>query len=109
MLAIGAATCGAPAPGEPPLRLWHTFGPEETAALNEELPAGVAATLLPFGRAENRIRDTLARGEECPDLVRIDATWLPGLAEKLLPAPASEGFLPEARELAEWRGTSYGL
>lgn len=96
----------------PPLVLWHTFGPDEAAALTDDLrDQHVAVTLLPFGRAQNRIADVLTRGIRCPDLVRIDATWLPGLAEAGLldEAPDLTGFLSEAIELAEWRGKRYAM
>src|SRR5690349_7073344 len=91
-LALGA--CGGEPPAGERLRVWHTFGPEETAALNQALAGRpVQATVLSFGRAQNRIADVLARGTGCPDLVRVDATWLPGLAQAGLLAPAPDGAL----------------
>lgn len=111
-----ACACGGPAPARR-LALWHTFGPEETRALNQDLAdlhVRVEATLLPFGRARSRLLYALADGRECPDLARIDATWLPELAERGLLAPlpdeaAADGFLPEALELARWHGKLWGL
>src|SRR5690606_7625565 len=72
------------------------------------------ATLLPFSRAQHIVRGALVAGEECPDLVRIDATWLPALvaADRLAPVPEARvprGLLPEAAELATAGGVLYGL
>ncbi len=115
-LVAAITACGEPRPVEEPLRLWHTFGPEETEALNHDLArlasGRVRATVLPFGRAHNRIRDVLGRrAPECPDLIRIDATWLPGLAQAGLLAEAPDGgeWLPQADELALWNGRRWGL
>jgi arabinogalactan oligomer / maltooligosaccharide transport system substrate-binding protein len=117
---LAAACSGGPAPGGA-LRLWHTFSPEETAALNDALQVieregnrRVAASVLPYGRALNRYRDAFVRGgADCPDLARIDATWLPDLAQAglLVPPPdtATTGFSPEAMELAEWQGRRWAL
>lgn len=118
-----SCACGAgPVVSGEPLVLWHTFGPEETAALNEALEAvrrsdrlAVTATVLPFGRAQNRLFWTLGQGgDDCPDLARIDATWLPGLAAAGLLAPLAdeallEGVTPEAAELARWDGRAWGV
>ena len=54
----------------------------------------------------------LRGGRDCPDLIRIDATWLPALARAglLAPAPADVAgarWLPEARALATDRGTMW--
>lgn len=100
----------------PRLRLWHTFNAGETQALNRELAtrgAPVETTLLPFSRAQLIVRDTLREaGDDCPDLVRIDATWLPGLAADglLRPAPevADRAWLDEAAELARYGAITYG-
>ena len=107
-----------------PVRLWHTFGPADTAWLNEELHAvapdeEIEATLLPFGRAQNRIEGALGSHPEpstdCPDLVRIDATWLPSLAAggHLRPiineAKTLDGLRPEAVELVEYNQRHWGL
>lgn len=116
--------CDAPPARSAPLRLWHTFGASDTAWLNEELHAvaphdEIEATLLPFGRAQNRIEGALATHPEpstdCPDLVRIDATWLPSLAAggHLRPiineAKTLDGLRPEAVELVEWNQRHWGL
>ena len=102
-------------PPDESLKFWHTFDTTETEALNELLSqreragaAPVEVTRLPFARAMTILADVLAAGERCPDLVRIDATWLPGLAERelLVPAPAKAAgerdWLPEAIEMARY-------
>jgi arabinogalactan oligomer / maltooligosaccharide transport system substrate-binding protein len=99
---------------EPRIKLWHTFDPTGTEALNAVLPGDVEPTLLPFARAQTIVARELATGRDCPDLVRIDATWLPGLARDglLLPVPerlAARDWLPEASELASFGGVGYGL
>lgn len=118
----GGAACERPAP-RTRLVLWHTFGPEETRALNEALgelaerdrAVAVEATLVPFGRARSRLSHVLgAASPDCPDLARADVTWVPQLAAKGLIAPVpdaalAEGFLPEALELARWNGQLWGL
>lgn len=118
------AGCSRPAddpapPARPRLRLWHTFNPAETAALNQTLTAWtgpeVESSMAPFGQGLAILHRDLAEGRDCPDLVRVDATWLPGLVRerKLAPAPAEvvgqRDFLPEALELATVDGALYGL
>src|SRR4051794_9582433 len=81
---VGLVACaaGRSDPAGPTLRLWHTFGPEETRALNAALAPlafRVEPTVWPFGQARTRLAQALARGD-CPDVARIDATWLPALA-----------------------------
>jgi len=107
------AACADPtaAPGRP-VRFVHTFSPAETAALDELLAGrgrAVEATLLPFARGEAVLGKALQAGGDCPDLARIDATWLPALAGAgLVAAPpaalAGRDWLPEAAELATWDG-----
>jgi ABC-type glycerol-3-phosphate transport system substrate-binding protein len=112
---------GTPAPRGERLRLWHTFSPDETRALNEALAALPSATvveptLLPFSRAQRILAEALGGATDCPDLVRIDATWLPGLvdAELLAAAPTDalgdeSAWLAEALELTSYRDTVWGL
>src|SRR5262249_55737606 len=117
-LACGPA-CGrdlAPAPPRP-LRFLHTFGPREVDLLRDALatwpaPAPVAMSLVPFARGQTVIGALLRAGRDCPDLIRIDATWLPALLEDrlLAPAPAelaARDWLPEARELASDHGAMW--
>jgi ABC-type glycerol-3-phosphate transport system substrate-binding protein len=65
----------------------------------------VESSLVPFARGQQVISEILRAGTACPDLIRIDATWLPGfVAGKLLaPVPpnlAQGDWLPEAVALA---------
>ncbi len=115
--AAALAACGADtAPAPPSVRLLHTFNPAESAALDELIATRgrpVTTTLLPFARAQSVLHEVLRAGDDCPDLVRIDATWLPGLidADLLAPAPADAParWLPEAAALAEYHGQRWGL
>jgi arabinogalactan oligomer/maltooligosaccharide transport system substrate-binding protein len=120
-VAHGAA-CSQPATDEAPrarIRLWHTFNPAETAELNQTLAhwtgAPVESSMAPFGLGLAILRRDLAQGRDCPDLVRVDATWLPGLVRDRLIAPVPEDiarardFLPEAVELASVDGALHGL
>jgi arabinogalactan oligomer/maltooligosaccharide transport system substrate-binding protein len=122
-LALSAA-CSRPASDDAPaaparIRLWHTFNPAETAELNQTLTewtgAPVETSMAPFGRGLAILRGDLAQGRDCPDLVRVDATWLPGLVrdQLLAPVPADvagqRDFLPEALELASAGGALHGL
>jgi arabinogalactan oligomer/maltooligosaccharide transport system substrate-binding protein len=105
------AACGqgpAPAAAPAPIRLLHTFAPAETEALNRVIAGRtprVEASLVPFARGQALIGELLRRGQDCPDLIRIDATWLPALARAghLVPPPAAlatRDWLPEAAALA---------
>jgi arabinogalactan oligomer/maltooligosaccharide transport system substrate-binding protein len=90
----------------------------ETEALNDVLMTrpdearGVETTLLTFSRGQTMLRRVLESGVDCPDLARIDATWLPGLARagllRVAPDPTHE-LLPEAAELATDEGTLYAV
>ncbi|HWN69426.1 MAG TPA: extracellular solute-binding protein [Haliangium sp.] len=122
-IALGAA-CSRPARDDAPaaqarVRLWHTFNPAETAELNQTLThwtgGAVESSMAPFGLGLAILRRDLAQGRDCPDLVRVDATWLPGLVRDQLLAPvpadvaAQRDFLPEAVDLASVDGALYGL
>jgi ABC-type glycerol-3-phosphate transport system substrate-binding protein len=115
--ACAACASERPAPA-PAVRLVHTFNPAESAALDEFLVGHeppVSTALLPFARAQSVLRALLRSGPECPDVARIDATWLPGLVEAdlLLPAPpalaAARTWLPEAVPLTRYRGETWAL
>lgn len=91
--------CGHSAPAPTPIKFLHTFSPDETELFNAimvEQGIDVEAKLAPFARGQQVIGEMLRAGTNCPDLMRIDATWLPGLAPQLEPAPAGEDWLPEA-------------
>ena len=116
---VAIAACSSErAPAAPPVRLVHTFNPAETAALDDFLAARAApvrTALLPFARGQSVLHEVLRSGDDCPDVARIDATWLPGLVEAdlLLEAPAplagARRWLPEAAPLAEYRGRRWAL
>lgn len=106
------------APQPDRIRLWHTFNATETEALNDVLltrpddARGVETTLLTFSRGQTMLRRVLESGVDCPDLARIDATWLPGLARdgllRVAPEPPFE-LLAEAAELATDQGVRYAV
>lgn len=100
------------------VRLWHTFSAAETEELNRVIAesgqaTSVEVTMLTFARGQVVLRDIFESGQGCPDLVRIDGTWLPGLAPYLTTAPeqhvARRKWLPEALELIGYEGKRYGL
>ena len=87
-----AACGGEPAPAQT-IKFLTTFNPRETELFNStiaERGLHVDASLVPFARGHQVITELLRGGKDCPDLIRIDATWLPGLvaAKLLLPPPA---------------------
>lgn len=118
-LALVVAACGAPpAPSNNhALRFLHTFDPRETELFNATIAERglvVDAALVPFARGHQVITELLRGGKDCPDLIRIDATWLPGLvAARLLQAPpaslASAGWSPLAKELAIAEGALWAV
>ena len=89
-----------------PIRFLHTFGADETELLNATLARrdlAVESSLVPFARGQQVIGEILRAGTSCPDLIRIDATWLPGFAGLLSPVPPALralDWLPEASALA---------
>jgi ABC-type glycerol-3-phosphate transport system substrate-binding protein len=103
LLLIAAAGCGGESTPPAPIKFLHTFGPEETELFNATMAdhgIAVEAKLAPFARGQQVIGEILRAGTNCPDLIRIDATWLPGLVahDLLLPVPAElsrEDWLPE--------------
>jgi ABC-type glycerol-3-phosphate transport system substrate-binding protein len=107
-LALACAACGGERTSQTAIRFLHTFGPEETELFNRTIAArglAVESSLVPFARGQQVIGEILAAGTSCPDLIRIDATWLPGfVAANLLgavpPALAGLDWLPEAAALA---------
>jgi len=118
LLALLCACSSGDSSGPPPVRLVHTFNPQESAALDDflaERGAPVATSLLPFARGQSVLHEVLTSGEDCPDVARIDATWLPGLvdAELLLATPpalsGARAWLPEAAALASYRGQTWAL
>jgi ABC-type glycerol-3-phosphate transport system substrate-binding protein len=106
MATLVAACGGRDADGPAPIRFLHTFSADETELVNAmmaERGLAVEGALVPFARGQQVIHEILRAGADCPDLIRIDATWLPGLASYLGPPPQSLTALdwtPEARALA---------
>src|SRR4249919_4154506 len=92
MLVVVACSSERAAPT--PIRFLHTFGPDETELFNAtmaERGIAVESSLVPFARGQQVISEILRAGTACPDLIRIDATWLPGLvAAKLLVQPPDD-------------------
>ncbi len=107
-LALVTAACSTEHTAPTPIRFLHTFGPEETELFNATLAdreLAVESSLVPFARGQQVISEILRAGTNCPDLIRIDATWLPGfvaagLLQPVPPALAQLDWLPEAVALA---------
>ncbi len=121
-LVIAACSCSSQSKPEQRIHFWHAFNTEETEALNRSLARwqnseriSVAPVRETFARGLKMLRKLLVEGKSCPDLARIDATWLPGLVAGELLAPAPKDliqkrlWLPDALELASYRGSSYGV
>jgi hypothetical protein len=101
--AVLIAACGGDAPAPPPIRFLHTLGPAETELFNDivvERGLAVDSSLVPFARGQQMIGEILQAGTSCPDLIRIDATWLPGLRAELAPVPADLAALDWTAEAA---------
>jgi ABC-type glycerol-3-phosphate transport system substrate-binding protein len=116
-LIIAAAGCSSRSshPEAEPIRLWHTFNEAETELLNQTLAERdgppVEVTRIAFARGHVILSELLAGGDRCPDLLRIDVTWLAALAHRLAPVPAEladRSWLPEARELGTIGGAMWG-
>lgn len=93
VLACAAAACREPAPRARAIRFLHTFGPEETELFNKlvaERGLAVESSLVPFARGQQVIGEILRSGKSCPDLIRIDATWLAGFAAAGLIRPVPD-------------------
>ncbi len=114
-IACALTACGGgESTGPVPIRFLHTFSADETELVNQamqERGLAVDGSLVPFARGQQVIREILNAKEACPDVIRIDATWLPGLRAQLLPAPAeltSLDWTPEAAALAQLGGAWWG-
>jgi hypothetical protein len=113
-LAASLGACGSD-PVPMPIRFLHTFSPAETELFNTTIAArglAVDSSLVPFARGQQVIGEILSAGTACPDLIRIDATWLPGLRSHLVPPPselAALDWTPEAVALAQLDGAWWGV
>ena len=111
------AACGSPPPAPAPIRFLHTFSANETELFNAtmaERGLAVESSLVPFARGQQVISEILRASKDCPDVIRIDATWLPELvAAHLLAAPPRElaqlDWAPEAAQLADYQGVRWGV
>jgi ABC-type glycerol-3-phosphate transport system substrate-binding protein len=109
------AACGSERAQPAPIRFLHTFGAGETELFNAtmaERGIAVESSLVPFARGQQVISELLRAGTACPDLIRIDATWLPGFvgAGLVAKAPAELAqldWLPEAAQLVGAQGTPW--
>src|SRR5206468_3168739 len=98
-------------------RFLHTFNREETELFNAtmaERGIAVEASLVPFARGRQVIGEILHARTDCPDLIRIDATWLPALvADGLLVEPPSaltaRDWTPDAAALARLRDVVWAV
>jgi ABC-type glycerol-3-phosphate transport system substrate-binding protein len=116
LFVLAALGCGTTASSPTPIRFLHTFGPGETELVNKAIAdrgLAVEASLVPFARGQQVIREILRAGSACPDLIRIDATWLPGfVADKLLAPPPQAlidlDWTPAAAGLASYAGAVWG-
>jgi len=119
LIAIAAVACGpgSSSSGGEAIQLWHTFGDAETELLNATLDArkgdDVEVTRIAFARGHVVLSEILGGGDRCPDLLRIDATWLAALSHRLAAAPsaliAEREWVPEALALATFDGVARGL
>ncbi|MEO6772813.1 MAG: hypothetical protein ABI467_07285, partial [Kofleriaceae bacterium] len=107
LVGLALSCCGGTPHADRPIKFLHTFDPRETELFNTtiaERGLHVDASLVPFARGHQVIEELLRAGANCPDLIRIDATWLPGLvAAKLLVPPPPElttGWAAIAKDLA---------
>jgi ABC-type glycerol-3-phosphate transport system substrate-binding protein len=106
-LAIAAwlCACGSSERTTTPIRFLHTFSPAETELFNQTMAdkdIEVESLLVPFARGQQVISERLRTGTSCPDLIRIDATWLDALASHLSPVP------PELAH-ADWTAEAQAL
>ncbi|HEY0483882.1 MAG TPA: hypothetical protein VGD37_40460 [Kofleriaceae bacterium] len=109
LIATLAAACHRTSAPPAAIRFLHTFNPEETRlfdATMTERGIVVDASLVPFARGRQVIAEILRAGTDCPDLIRIDATWLPelvagGLLVQVPLALIGHDWSPEAAALAQ--------
>ena len=116
-LVLVLAACSAKGPPRAPIKFLHTFDRNETELFDKTIADRglvVDAALVPFARGHQVITEILKHGTDCPDLIRIDATWLPALvAQHLVQAPPAQlahaAWAPIAAELATLDGTLWAV
>jgi ABC-type glycerol-3-phosphate transport system substrate-binding protein len=114
---FGLGACHGAPDAPRPIRFLHTFNPAETELFNATMAQrgiAVESSLVPFARGQQVINEILRAGKSCPDLIRIDATWLPELvgAHLLAPPPdalAKLDWSDEAAQLAQQDGRWWGV
>ncbi len=116
---LGATACSPTEVAAPPsrVRFLHTFSPRQAnhvATLLAGTFADVDIIAVPFARARHVLRANLASSQQCPDVARIDATWLPELVESQLlqPPPAQFGgstWSATALAFASYRGQRWAV
>lgn len=112
---VACAACSSEGRRAPAIRFLHTFSPDETELFNHEINErglAVESSLVPFARGQQVISEILASPASCPDLIRIDATWLPGLRAQLAAPPValtSLDWTPAAAALAQLDGAWWGI
>jgi len=110
--AAAVAACQRSAAPRPAIRFLHTFSNEETRLFNATMAERglvVESSLVPFSRGRQVIGEILRARTDCPDVIRIDATWLPelvvgGLLIEAPPALTARDWSPEAAALAQLDG-----
>jgi ABC-type glycerol-3-phosphate transport system substrate-binding protein len=99
------------------VRFLHTFSPRQAshvAALLAQKFSDVDLVAVPFARGRQVLRANVASPEHCPDLARIDATWLPELvdADLLQPPPSNfraADWTPIAQALASYHSQLWAV
>ena len=105
VIAFGTlAACSSEPAAPPAIRFLHTFSPAETELFNTMIAGAerfaVESSIVPFARGQQVIGEILRAGTACPDLIRIDATWLPGLRAELAPVPPDLAGLDWTKDAA---------
>ena len=121
VILLAIVACGSERAATPrAIRFLHTFDAKETELFNStmaERRLAVESSLVPFARGQQVIGEILRRSStsgDCPDLIRIDATWLPELVkDKLLQTAPSDlqqlDWTPEAAALAQWNNAWWSV
>ena len=117
VLSATACPAAGPAATDHRVRFLHTFSPRQAnhvAALLADTFADVDLVAVPFARARHVLRANLISQQHCPDVARIDATWLPELVESqlLLRPPAQfndSAWSPTALAFARYQAQLWAV